>query len=92
VSQEDPEEIFFFVETEDGRIMAVDSKGNLRTPTPSPAPSSLTPDDSRDDSSDDNNNEDEDAEEQPTDDGNNNNNDGGNQADAPHAARARLSP
>ncbi|RLM56305.1 hypothetical protein C2845_PM10G10060 [Panicum miliaceum] len=41
--EEDPEEIYFFVQTQDGHIMVVDSEGNLRTPTPSPTPASPTP-------------------------------------------------
>jgi hypothetical protein len=41
--EEDLEEIYFFMETEDGRIMALNSEGNLRTLTPSPTPASPTP-------------------------------------------------
>jgi hypothetical protein len=41
--EEDPEEVIFYVETEDGRIMAVNSEGNLRTPSPSLALASPIP-------------------------------------------------
>ena len=35
--EEYPEMVYFFAEKEDGRIMAIDSKGNMMTPQASPA-------------------------------------------------------
>jgi hypothetical protein len=39
--ENDPEKVFFYVDKDNGRVMVIDSHGNLMTPAASPAPSTL---------------------------------------------------